>query len=76
MAMKIQVLVSPGCGHGAIARELVSQVVAENAPQAEVETILVSTLEDASRYSFPGSPTVRVNGADIQQPPPAGVGLG
>jgi hypothetical protein len=75
MTIKVQVLVSPGCSHGASALELVSQVIGENAPEAEVETILVSTLEDASRWLFPGSPTVRVNGADIERPAPAGVGL-
>jgi len=75
LAMKIQVLLSPGCSHGASALELVSLVVKENAPEAEVETILVETLEDASRWSFPGSPTIRVNGTDIQQPAPKNFGL-
>jgi hypothetical protein len=73
--MKIQVLVSPGCGHGARALELVSQVVRENALEAEVETILVATLKEASRWSFPGSPTIRVDGVDIERPAPASVGL-
>jgi hypothetical protein len=73
--MKIQVLVSPGCSHGASALELVSQVVSEHAREAEVETIRVATWEEASRWSFPGSPTIRVDGADIERPAPSGVGL-
>jgi hypothetical protein len=73
--MKIQVLVSPGCSHGEIALELVSQVIGENAPRAEIETILVTTLEDAARWSFPGSPTIRVDGVDIDPPATANVGL-
>jgi hypothetical protein len=74
--MKIQVLMSPGCGHGVRALEIVADVVGQSAPEAEVETILVATLEDAARTSFPGSPTIRVDGNDIDADVPAGVGLG
>lgn len=74
--MKIQVLMSPGCGHGALALELVADVVGRSAPAAEVETIRVATLEDAARWSFPGSPTVRVDGIDIDSDAPTCVGLG
>ena len=74
--MKIQVLMSPGCGHGARALEVVADVVGLSAPGAEVETITVATLEDAARGSFPGSPTVRVDGIDIDPEAPTGVGLG
>jgi hypothetical protein len=63
--MKIQVLMSPGCGHGARALELVLEVVGESAPGSEIETISVATAEDAARLSFPGSPTIRVDGYDI-----------
>ncbi|HET8540287.1 MAG TPA: hypothetical protein VFL83_10490 [Anaeromyxobacter sp.] len=74
--MKIQVLVSPGCGHGARALELVADVVGQSAQEAELETITVATLEDASRWSFPGSPTIRVDGVDIDPEAPTGIGLG
>lgn len=74
--MKVHVLMSPGCGHGARALELVADVVGETAPGAVVETITVATLEDAVRWSFPGSPTIRVDGTDIEPEAPAGVGLG
>ena len=74
--MKIQVLMSPGCGHGARALELVADVVRQSAPRAAVEIISVATLEDAARWSFPGSPTIRVDGNDIDPDAPAGVGLG
>jgi hypothetical protein len=74
--MKIQVLVSPGCGHGARARELVADVVRQTAPGAEVETVTVATMADATRWSFPGSPTIRVDGLDIDPHAPTGVGLG
>ncbi len=74
--MKIQVLMSPGCEHGARALDQVADVVDESAPGAEIEAITVVTLEDAVRWSFPGSPTVRVDGIDIDPEPPTGVGLG
>ena len=74
--MKIQVLVSPGCGHGPRARELVGDVVRQTAPGAEVETVTVATMADATRWSFPGSPTIRVDGLDIDPHAPTGVGLG
>jgi hypothetical protein len=74
--MKIQVLMSPGCGHGERALKLVKDIALENALGASVETITVATLEDAARWSFPGSPTVRVDGLDIDPEVPASVGLG
>lgn len=74
--MTIQILMSPGCGHGALALELVADVVGRSAPAAEIETIGVATLEEAVRWSFPGSPTVRVDGIDIDPEPPTCVGLG
>ena len=74
--MKIEILMSPGCGHGARARELVADVVRQMAPGAEVETVTVATMADATRWSFPGSPTIRVDGLDIDPEAPSGVGLG
>ena len=74
--MKIQVLMSPGCGHGERALELVADVLRQSAPGTEIETTLVATAEDAARLSFPGSPTIRVNGLDIDPQAPTDVGLG
>lgn len=74
--MKIEILMSPGCGHGTKTQALVADVVRENAPGTEVETVLVGGLEDAERLAFLGSPSVRVNGLDIDPQPPGNVGLG
>ena len=74
--MKIQILMSPGCGHGERTLKLVTDIVQEHALGASVEAITVATLEDATRWSFPGSPTVRVDGLDIDPEGPASVGLG
>jgi len=74
--MIVRVLMSPGCGNGERTSKLVADLVQELAPRATVEIVLVATPEDAVQHGFPGSPTVRVNGEDIEQPPPTNVGLG
>lgn len=74
--MRIEVLASAGCPHGAPTRALVAAIAAALAPDAEVVTVEVSTLEDAERLAFPGSPTVRVDGLDVDPCPAPGVGLG
>jgi len=67
---------SPGCGHGQRALALVEEIARERAPGQVVEVITVATLADAARWSFPGSPTIRVDGQDVDPDPPVGVGLG
>jgi len=72
--VRFEILMSAGCGHGKRTAELVADVVREHAPGAEVESILVAGPDAAARLAFPGSPTVRVNGVDIEPQPPTGVG--
>lgn len=67
---------SPGCGHAAAALALVEGVVRETAPGAEVVTVMVGTLEDAERLGFLGSPSIRVDGLDVDPQVPGDVGLG
>jgi hypothetical protein len=74
--MKIQILSTPSCSHRRGAAALVDEVVLALAPGAEVESLSIATLEQAARHRFPGSPTIRVDGLDIDPRPPPGVGLG
>lgn len=74
--LSVQVQMSPGCGHGKKTLELVRKVLAELAPAARVETVVVGTMDEAARLGFRGSPTVLIDGADIEPGPPGGVGLG
>ena len=76
MAISIQVLMSPGCGHGQKTLELVRAVAAELAPGARIEAAEIRTIEEAELFGFRGSPTVLVNGADVDPGPAGGVGLG
>lgn len=74
--MKVEILMSPGCGNGARTQALVADVLRERAPGIEVETILVATPEEAERLGFLGSPSVRVNGQDVDPQAPVDAGLG
>jgi hypothetical protein len=74
--LTVQVLMSPGCGHGQQTLKLVRQALDELAPETRVESIDVRTMEDAERLCFRGSPTVLIGGVDIDPNPPASVGLG
>jgi hypothetical protein len=76
MAITVQVQMSPGCGHGEQTVVLVRDVLSRLAPDARVEIVVVRTADDAERLGFRGSPTVLVEGADIEPRRPAGVGLG
>ncbi len=76
MAIHVQVQMSPGCGHGGKTLDLVREVLTELAPDARIETVTVATLDDAERLGFRGSPTVLVDGTDIERGPPGGVALG
>lgn len=75
-ALTIQVQMSPGCVHGQQTVALVEDVAARLAPGARVAVVHVETVEDAERLGFRGSPTVLVDGADLEARPPAGTGLG
>lgn len=73
----VEVLMAPGCGHGQLTVELVRAVLdSARLEDVRLETLAVRDLAEAERRRFPGSPTVRINGNDIEPGAPAGVGLG
>jgi arsenate reductase len=64
--VRVEVLVFDGCPH-AEAAMLLAQAVAERlGPDITVERVDVNTTERAAEVGFLGSPSVRVNGADIE----------
>lgn len=71
MAKKVQIqfLFWEDCPSHPRAWELLQEVLAEEGVEATVERIEVLTDEQAQRWQFPGSPTIRVDGVDID---PAG----
>lgn len=62
---EIEFLYWEDCPSHPEARRLLQEVVSEMGIEAPIEEIEVLTDEDAERLSFPGSPTIRVNGVDI-----------
>ena len=64
--MKIEVLYFDGCPNHLPATERVRAVVGQEGVSAEVSEIEVKDLSQAKALAFPGSPTIRVNGLDIE----------
>ena len=64
--MKITLMLSESCSHHEEARALVQGAVAEAGVDAEVEEVLVRTDEDAKLGKVLGSPTIRIEGLDIE----------
>lgn len=62
----IEILTFGGCPNRERAFELVSEVVAEVGCDTDVRLIDVPDAEAAERTRFLGSPTIRVNGRDIE----------
>ncbi len=65
--MQVEVLVFEGCPHAGEAMALVREVVGRLAPGASVDRVAVDTPEEAAALGFLGSPSVRVNGEDIER---------
>lgn len=64
--MRVEILYFEGCPHHGPTLELTHQVVALLGVQADVREVEVRDQEDAERLRFLGSPSVRVDGVDIE----------
>ncbi len=64
--MLIEVLYFAGCPHYRPTLDLLEAVIAESGVAAEVREVEVCNDADAARLRFLGSPTIRVDGADIE----------
>jgi hypothetical protein len=62
----VEVLTFEGCPHAEPALELVRRVVADAGVAATVRRVDVPDPEAAAAQRFLGSPTIRVNGLDIE----------
>lgn len=65
-APRVELLVTDECTHVEETRERLAGVLERLAPGAETEEIEVTSAEDARRLDFPGSPTIRVDGRDVE----------
>jgi hypothetical protein len=62
----VEVLTFEGCPHAEPALDLVRRVVADAGVAATVRRVDVSDPEAAMALRFLGSPTIRINGRDIE----------
>lgn len=71
--MTVELLYVAGCPHRNAAfdlvRDVLSNVLDEEGLGAKFIETCISDYEEALRHSFPGSPTLRVNGRDIEDLP-------
>jgi hypothetical protein len=68
--MKVEIFYVAGCPSHPGAVELVKSLLAEQGAAAEIHQILVEDQQSACELSFPGSPTIRINGRDVAGVPP------
>ena len=62
----VEVLTFEGCPHAEPALELVKRVLADSGVGATVRRVDVPDADAAAAQRFLGSPTIRVNGRDIE----------
>lgn len=63
----VELLYFEGCPNHDLARELVERVAAEEGIELDLKLIEVGTAEEAERLRFLGSPSLRVNGHDVER---------
>ena len=64
--LAIELLVSEGCPARQRTREMVENILAADGVEAVVTETVVRTKDEAQRLHFLGSPTIRINGVDIE----------
>jgi hypothetical protein len=73
--MKVEVFYVPGCPNHAPALEAVTSVLAAESVHTNICEVLVHSESEAQAFRFPGSPTVRVDGKDVEPEPRPTFGL-
>lgn len=63
----IEILYTDECPYWKETLKLIQDALREAKMQLTVKTTKISSIEEAKRLSFPGSPTVRINGVDIDR---------
>jgi hypothetical protein len=64
--VRVEVLFVPGCPNYEPALERLKQVLVSEGLDVEVHGVAVNTHQDASAMMFPGSPTIRIDGEDVE----------
>jgi len=74
--MVIEILYIPGCCNHPPALERVRQALRSADTEQPIAEISVSDEETARALQFPGSPTVRINGVDVESGTGTFIGIG
>ena len=72
--MHIRVLHTPECAGTPRAIEEASAVVDELGIAAEISDVLIESAEEAQELGFRGSPTMTIDGIDVEEGPQSPVG--
>jgi hypothetical protein len=73
--MKIEVLYVPDCPNFQPAVESICKVLAAGALSAHIEKVAVNSAAEAEALHFSGSPTILIDGIDVEEPQPNATGL-
>jgi Domain of unknown function (DUF2703) len=65
--MKIELLYFAGCPNHEATLRLVREILLQEGLEAEVSEIRIDDTDEIHKTAFPGSPTVRINGRDIEE---------
>lgn len=65
--MNVRFLYFSDCPNARPAHDLLKDVLREAAPGAEIECIEIESDEQAVRYGFLGSPSIQIDGLDIEK---------
>src|SRR5689334_998413 len=65
MTRDVDLLWFQGCANHAAARSMLEEVIAELAPGTPIRDLDATDSWLAARLRFPGSPTIRVDGVDV-----------
>ncbi|MDH4102165.1 MAG: hypothetical protein OEW52_09765 [Thermoleophilia bacterium] len=68
-SVRIEILAREDCPGRAMAISVVEKAVAETGVPAEIAVVDVTSQTHAQEYLLPGSPTVRVDGRDVDRQP-------
>ena len=68
MTIEVRILVTDTCPHAAPAIELTREVMGSLTPGLSPTVVTVADMDQAAALRFPGSPTIRVNGVDLEGP--------
>ena len=74
--MKVELLYIRNCPNHLPTYEMVRDVLRENGLPLEITQIEIDSEVQATAFSFPGSPTVRVDGTDVEPGAPSSMDFG